>query len=126
MTTGFFKVIEIDISTAFTGTFLKMDEKPVFNQFDIWKPYDGKINEHHDLTSYYVKSSNVEKTKILLNKTYGILYGSILREVINDIDVEVLHFKTPSQNHKCNQQEIIDELWSMTISDDFEEDIKKS
>ena len=127
ISTGFFKVAEIDISKAFTSMFLKMDEKPVFNQFDIWKPYDGKINEHHDLTLYYVKSNNVEKTKMLLNKKYGILYGSILKEVINDVDVEILYFKTPSQIHKCNHQEIIDELWSMTISDDIDEDkyIKK-
>ena len=127
ISTGFFKVAEIDISKAFTSMFLKMDEKPVFNQFDIWKPYDGKINEHHDLTLYYVKSNNVEKFKMLLNKKYCILYGSILKEVINDVDVEILYFKTPSQIHKCNHQEIIDELWSMTISDDIDEDkyIKK-
>ena len=43
--------------------FLKMDEKPVFNQFDIWKPYDGKIHEYHDLTLHYVKNSDFEKQK---------------------------------------------------------------
>ena len=54
---------EIDISKAFTSMFLKMDEKPVFNQFDIWKPYDGKIHEYHDLTLCYVKNSDFEKKK---------------------------------------------------------------
>ena len=118
---------EIDLSKAFTSAFLKIDEKPVFNQFDIWKAYDGKIEEHNDFTLYYIKNKHFGKNKFLLNKEYVLLYKLILKEVINDIDVEILYYKTPSQLHKCNHQEIINELWNMSISDDVDEDkyIKK-
>ena len=62
-----------------------------------------------------------------MNKKYEAKYGCILKEVIDDVDIDILCFKTPSQIHKCNHKEIIDELWNMSISDDIEEDkyIKK-
>lgn len=70
--------------------FLKMDEKPVFNQFDIWKPYDGKIHEYHDLTLYYVKNSDFEKNNnMFMNKKYGTKYGCVLKEVIDDVDIDI-------------------------------------
>ena len=121
------ELMEIDISKAFTSAFLKMNEKPVFNQFDVWKHYDGKIKEHHDLTLYYIQNNNFQHNKMFMNKKYEIKYGCILKQVIDDVDIDILYFKTPSQVHQCNHQEIIDELWEMTISENDEENkyIKK-
>ena len=119
--------MEIDISKAFTSAFLKMNEKPVFNQFDIWKHYDGKINEHHDLTLYYIQNNHFQHNKMFMNKKYEIKYGCILKQVIDVVDIDILYFKTPSQVHQCNNQEIINELWEMKISENDEENkyIKK-
>ena len=121
------ELMEIDISKAFTSAFLKMNEKPVFNQFDIWKNYDGKINEHHDLTLYYIQNNNFQHNKMFMNKKYEIKYGCILKQVMDDVDIDILYFKTPSQVHQRNNQEIINELWEMTISENDEENkyIKK-
>ena len=62
-----------------------------------------------------------------MNKTYEIKYGCILKQVMDDFDIDILYFKTPSQVHQCNNQEIINELWEMTKSENDEENkyIKK-
>ena len=33
-------LLEIDITKAYTSAFEKIDKVPVFNAFDIWKPYN--------------------------------------------------------------------------------------
>eukprot|EP00438_Fugacium_kawagutii_P014503 Skav208988 [mRNA] locus=scaffold395:76378:79443:- [translate_table: standard] len=118
---------EIDVTKAFTFAFMKIFEIASFCQFDVWKPYDGKISEHHELTIYYVRNLDFEKNKIILNKEYCLMYGSVLKQVLDDIDVEILAYKMPYQKHKVNYKSIVAELWEMLISDDVEEDkfIKK-
>eukprot|EP00438_Fugacium_kawagutii_P018169 Skav234138 [mRNA] locus=scaffold1519:11582:14900:- [translate_table: standard] len=135
---------EIDVSKAFTDAFLKIDEIPVFNQFDIWKKYNSsiKIEEFHDLTLYCVKlipydcmyTKWYNKTSLMLNKRYCLVYGLFLKEILkadegrfNDKIFEVLYYKIPSQIHKVNYKEIVDELWNATLSKDTQEDkhIKK-
>jgi hypothetical protein len=76
------QVSEIGISKAFTSMFLKINKKPVFNQFDIWKPYDGKINNYYDLTLYYVKNNDFEKNNIFINKKYKTKYGYIFKKIL--------------------------------------------
>ena len=121
------KMTEIDITKAFTSAFLKMFVIASFCQFDIWKPYDGRINEHNELTMYYVKNLNFDKNRYMLNKEYCMMYGCILKQVIHEIDVEIIAYKVPYQKHKVDYKTIIDNLWQMLISDDAQEDkyIKK-
>ena len=135
---------EIDVSKAFTDAFLKIDGIPVFNQFDIWKKYNKsiKIEELHHLTLYIVKlipydcmyTKWYNKTSSMLNKRYCLVYGLFLKEILkddegrlNDETFEVLYYKIPSQIHKVNYKEIVDELWNNSISKDTREDkcIKK-
>ena len=118
---------EIDISKAFTSAFLKMSVIASFCQFDIWKPFKGGMEEQPDLTIYYVKNLNFDKNRYMLNKEYCLLYGCVLKQVIHDIDVEIIAYKVPYQTHKVDYKTIIDNLWQMLISDDVQEDkyIKK-
>ena len=62
-----------------------------------------------------------------MNKEYGLMYGCILKQVLSDIDVEILAYKIPHHMHKVNYNHIIEQLWAMLISDDNDEDryIKK-
>ena len=63
-----------------------------------------------------------KSNNMFMNKKYGTKYGCALKEVIDDVDIDIFCFKTPLQIHKCSHKEIIDELWGMSISDDIEED----
>lgn len=126
---------EIDVSKAFTDDFLKIDEISVFNQFDIWKEYNSsiKIEELHNLTLYFAKlipydciyTKWYNKTSLMLNKRYCLVYGLFLKEILkddegwlNDETFEVLYYKIPSQIHKINYKEIVNELWNNNISKD--------
>lgn len=189
---------EIDVRKAFTHSGTVIDEIPVFNQFDIWKEYDGTIdvNDLHNLTLYYVELKSTKsipdvnttlnvkehmkelqrtleryedehyrnqlialwgkeefekyieqikartvnicnklmekssKTGLMLNKKRCLIYGLFLKELMKhnqSSNINILYYKIPSQIHKVNYQNIINDLWQMTISDDNEEDehIKK-
>ena len=117
---------EIDISKAFTHAFSKMLVIGSFCKFDVWKPYEGGM-EQSDLTIYYVKNLNFDKNRYMLNKEYCLLYGCVLKQIIHDIDIEIIAYKVPYQTHKVDYKTIVDRLWQMLISDDVQEDkyIKK-
>lgn len=115
------KMTEIDISKAFTSAFSKMFVIASFCQFDIWKPFEGEMAQS-DLTIYYVKNQKFDKNRYMLNKEYCLLYGCVVKQVIHDIDIEIIAYKVPYQTHKVDYNAIIDSLPQMLISDDVKED----
>ena len=58
------KTIELGISKAYASAFSKITKIPLFNEFDIWKPYD--ISHLQDLNLYIVKAKG--KATLLFNK----------------------------------------------------------
>ena len=55
--------VELDMSKAFTKSFIDIVETFEFNQFDVWQPYTEKMNfnKMHDYTLYYVQNSGEKK-----------------------------------------------------------------
>ena len=49
------KLVEIDITIAYTAAFIKIKEVPVFNEFDAFKPYNQQ--DIHNNNLYIVKSN---------------------------------------------------------------------
>jgi hypothetical protein len=68
------KLIEIDISKAYTAAFMQIKHIPVFNEFDIWKPYRGEPIK--SLNLYIVKSN--QPYHMFLNKHHNLCYGKFL------------------------------------------------
>ena len=50
--------MEIDISKAYTGTFMRIKAIPVFNEFDVWQPYNGEAIRK--LSLYIVEASEFD------------------------------------------------------------------
>jgi hypothetical protein len=59
------ELIEIDISKAFTAALCDIKEIPIFNQFDIFKPYCNQCIKK--LSLYIVKAKN---SNLFFNKKY--------------------------------------------------------
>ena len=59
------KTIELGISKAYAAAFSNITKIPIFNELDIWKPYDG--SHLQDLNLDVVKARG--QTTLLFNKT---------------------------------------------------------
>lgn len=61
---------------------------------------------------------------MMCNKKYNLIYGKLLKEITNKTRkaVKILYYKIPSQIHKVDYKEIVNELRKTEISDDAEED----
>ena len=107
----------------------------VFNQFDIWKTFHDNINinELSDYTLYYVEvaegnpllSTKFRSIMLFFNKKYNLIYGKLLKQITDTRilkNKKVLYYKTPSQVHNVDYEELFNELKGMTISDIEEED----
>ena len=127
------EVTEIDITKAYTSRLINIDKIPVFNQFDIWRPYtdDMDYNKMSDYVLYFVEDCKRTRPNFtvflnLFNKKYNLIYGKYLKQVeVNDL--KILYYKTPSFIHDVNYNELVQELWGKSISEHEELDklIKK-
>jgi len=72
-------LIEIDISKAYTGAFIRITAIPVFTEFDIWQPYNSN-DKIHDLSLYLVEAKEVD---LYFNKRYNLCYGQFLKQLKN-------------------------------------------
>ena len=129
-------IFEADITKAFTGASMKFDEVPVFNQFDIWQKYDDNkdFTKMSDYTLYFVEdtahtlvlSRTIRNSHLMFNKKYNLCYGHFLKK-LDTTKLRILYYRSPSQVHKVNYKEIINELWKLKISDneDIDKQLKK-
>ena len=110
------KLIEIDMSKAYTFSFSEITEIPVFNIFDNFEYYQNEpIN---DLSLYIIKN---DKLNLFCNKKYNLCYGKYLKHFKN---LEIMAVKTPSFIKQVNYKEIVDQLYNETISDNPAEDLE--
>ena len=108
-------LIEIDMSKAYTSAFMAIDRVPVFNEFDIFKPYpEGQKIE--DLNLYIV--SGTESNKLFFNKTRNLCYGAFLKHFP---DVKIHAVKKPSFTKKVNYERAVRELFESHVSNDEDE-----
>ena len=115
--------VELDMSKAFTKSFIDIVETFGFNQFDVWQPYTEQMdfNKMHDYTLYYVKNTG-EKNKVMLNKKFGLLYGLYLKQ-LDTSEIKIISYKQPSFKHSVIYKNIVGELWDKKISENDEEDM---
>ena len=112
-------LIEIDITKAYTAAFEKIDRVPVFNEFDIWKPYkDEPIKDF----SLYIVQTNVN-SDIFFDKQVSLCYGKFLKKRMYMIK-KIFAAKTPSNLKKINCKKMVDDLYRKTISSNPELDTR--
>ena len=108
---------EVDENKAFTNAGGKIRRIPIFNEFDIWKKYDGEdVITLHGLTLYLVE---VSEGNVFFNKKFNLIYGKFLRKLLKkDMNIKIHYYKQPSKTVKVDYQKIIDDLQKAVISDD--------
>ena len=104
-------IIEIDLRKAFTSAFLKIDEIPIFNEFDNFLKYDG--NEIQDFNLYVVQPDQIG-VNLFLNKKYNLVYGKFLQQLEH---IKILFYKSPSFIHKVDYKKHVEELFNEKTSD---------
>jgi hypothetical protein len=109
-------LVEIDIKKAYTFALSHIDKIPIFNEFDIFKKYEGEKVEDYNL--YIIRYT--KKDTLMFNKSYNLVYGKFL---IKFPDAEILYVKSPSFVHKVDYKKIINKLYNSTISNNESEDI---
>ena len=125
-------LVEIDMTKAFTGAYMKINAIPCFNEFDTWEPYTGN-QPLKDLSMYLVETKEFD---LYFNKRYNQCYGYFLKQIIaqtvelstginaskKENNLLIHAVKHPSVIKKVNYKQMVLELWKTTISDDPQED----
>jgi hypothetical protein len=106
------KLIEIDISKAYTSAFCDITEIPIFNEFDAFKPYNGE--PILPLNLYLVRGDSHP----LSTQTHNLVYGKFLTE-----GLQPLAFKQPSFIKKVDYANLVKELYETKISDNDDHDV---
>ena len=118
------ELCSIDKRKAFSKSASDIVKVPVFNEFDVWKPYGDKsdVNKYGYYTLYLVKAC---QGNIFFNKKLNLVYGKDLKQLISrGVVVKILFYKKPSHLHKVKYKRAIDDLYRANMSDDKEEDNK--
>ena len=63
--------MEIDISKAYTGAFMRIKSIPVFNEFDTWQAYKPE-EPVKNMSLYIVEASSFD---LFFNKKYNLCCG---------------------------------------------------
>ncbi len=111
---------EIDITKAYVGAFMRIQFVPVFNEFDIWKPY-GLQEPIRSSSLYMVEVGHFD---LFFNRRYNFCYGTFLKDIK---EKKSQHFKAhmvthPSIVKRVSYKKIVEELWKTNISEDPTED----
>lgn len=112
--------IGLDSRKAYTSDFIDIEYYPVYDFFDIWKPYDDHKIE--DYTQYIVRCNSKQVEHIVL---FPHAVSRVTGYKLNRIDYngyKIIAYKRPSRLVNSNSQEIIKDLYNGVISDnDFED-----
>lgn len=112
------KMIEIDVSKAYTFQFSKITKIPVFNIFDKFVLYNNEIIEDYNL--YMVETF---EENILFCRKNMLFYGYILKQINKEL-YKIINVKVASNIKSVDYKSIVDELWDTEICD--EADLSKS
>lgn len=105
------EIFEVDRSKAYTSCLLSMDYLPVFNTFDTFRVWDGKIE---DYCIYYVKAKQ-NKDLILLDKQYNLVSGFVLKQCVKRVDV--LAFAKPSKLVENQTKSVIKNIYESDLQE---------
>jgi hypothetical protein len=119
------KVSEIDICKAYTAAMKQIMKVSVFNEFDVFKPYEGSKIDNQTL--YKVKATGRNPDlDLFLQKSENLVYGEFVKQ-LNEEDIEILHYKKPSVIAQANYAEAVDVLYATELyGEDYKEYLKGS
>ena len=110
------KLTEIDRNKAFTSALCDITRIPVFNEFDIWMPYDNQDIKMMDALTLYIVEVN--EGNIFFNKKCNLIYGKFLRKMVRkNINMKIHYYKQPHRFIKVDYEKPVNELWKQNISD---------
>ena len=92
---------------------------PVFNDFDVWKPYSKKndFNKFKNYTLFIVRAC--QGNICFFNKNNNLVYGKHLKELIKrGMAMKILFYKVPSYIHRVKYKKAVEDLYKTVISDD--------
>ena len=72
------RVVEIDVSKAFTAAFQQITEIPIFNEFDSFTIYNNETIALNNIYIVKVKTGN------FFHKPYNLCYGKFISEFATD------------------------------------------
>ena len=109
-------LIEIDITKAYSYSMSCINQIPIFNEFDIWKQYNG-----HKLEDFELYMVLVEEQSMFFHKKCNLCYGFILKKI--NINYTIKAFKTPSIIVDVKYKQIVENLYKTKICDDVKTNI---
>ena len=111
------KVAEIDINKAFTKAFTSIKTIPMSRQFNIWRKWSSKLNTD-DMPSLTLYMVEVKEANMMFNKKNNLIYGKFLKKLITrGAKCNIVYYKQPSQIHKVDYKQIIEDLWAEPVSE---------
>jgi hypothetical protein len=117
----------VDLSKAYTSCLKEMVYFPVFNEFDIWEPYND--HELEDYTQYFVVVPLEAIDGIFFTEKRCRVYGMHLKQLPRHAFpyIAVKSFKRPSHLAFSGVQSAIASLWQEEIDTDehIDEKLKK-
>ena len=105
-------LIEIDITKAYSYSMSCINQIPIFNEFDIWKQYNG-----HKLEDFELYMVLVGEQSMFFHKKCNLCYGFILKKITN-INYTIKAYKTPSIIVDVKYKQIVENLYKTKICDD--------
>ena len=96
---------------------MRINLVPVFNECDLWQPYNSAEEPVRNLSLYLVEASEFD---LFLNRRYCLVYGQFLKQLPKEVSVKAV--KHPSMIKKVNYRALVEELWKTPICEDPEED----
>ena len=105
-------LVEIDVTKAYTAAFEKIDQIPVFNEFDIWKPYNKEPIKDYNL---YMVETHHTQPDAFFDKKFSLCFGKFLNKRRKFIK-RICGVKTPSNIKKINCKKMVEELYQKEIS----------
>ena len=106
------KLIEIDVSKAYTSSFCGITEIPIFNEFDAFRPYEQE--PVLPLNLYVVKGYSHP----LATQDHALVYGKYLKD-----GMDIVAVKQPSFIKTVDYAKLVDEFYETKIADDAQQDV---
>jgi hypothetical protein len=135
---GFFgnetKILEqtydgIDIRKCYTYCLTKIDKIPVFDYFDIYKPYNQneKIEPYNKYVIELISTDNISCMMFPSNKKFNRCYGIKLINLPKCVKYNIINVCRPSKLMDINLKKSIDELYNKNLSDipEYDQLLKK-
>lgn len=111
----------IDENKAYTECLMSIKQIPIFNYFDIYKPYNP-TDTIEDLSYYIIEVLEIDdRTAILFSDKYSRVFGYVLKQI--QIKYKILYVRTPLNTELVNFEKPVNELYSKPVDNQIKKSI---